>query len=160
TLRLVKDDVPVKGRVLDLEGRPVAGAAIRVVRVTVGNDVHHSLWQPTWAGLTREVMTDREGRFHLSGVGRGRNVLLSIEGPAIEPRWIRRRTPAADGMRAAGREVEVIVGPPKPVEGTIVARGTGKLLAGVVVYGEEEASHRRVRAVTDERGRYRLVGLP
>ena len=29
TLRLVKDDVPIKGRVLDLEGRPIAGATVR-----------------------------------------------------------------------------------------------------------------------------------
>jgi hypothetical protein len=30
TLRLAKDDVPIKGRVVDLEGRPVAGARILV----------------------------------------------------------------------------------------------------------------------------------
>ncbi|MCI0463301.1 MAG: carboxypeptidase regulatory-like domain-containing protein, partial [Gemmataceae bacterium] len=32
-LRLVKDDVPITGRVLDLENRPVAGATVRVIRV-------------------------------------------------------------------------------------------------------------------------------
>src|SRR5262249_4736077 len=63
TLRLVKDDVAVQGRVLDLEGRAVAGAAVRVVRVTVGDDVHHSLWQPSWVGLPGQVTTDRLGRF-------------------------------------------------------------------------------------------------
>jgi RNA polymerase sigma factor (sigma-70 family) len=31
TLRLVKDDVPLRGRVLDLEGKPVAGATVRAV---------------------------------------------------------------------------------------------------------------------------------
>jgi RNA polymerase sigma factor (sigma-70 family) len=30
TLRLVKDDVPIRGRVLDLEGRPVAGVRVRI----------------------------------------------------------------------------------------------------------------------------------
>ena len=34
TLRLEKDDVPIKGRVLDLEGRPVAGATVRLVRLS------------------------------------------------------------------------------------------------------------------------------
>jgi RNA polymerase sigma factor (sigma-70 family) len=160
TLRLVKDDVPVKGRVLDLEGRPVAGAAVRVVRVTVGNDVHHSLWQPSWVGLTGDVRTDRGGRFTLSGVGRGRNVLLSIEGPGIEHKLVLAKTPAADGGPGPGPGVEVVVGPTKPVEGTVRVKGTGKPLAGVVVYGEEGAHHRRVRAVTDERGHYRLAGLP
>src|SRR5579884_37103 len=32
TLRLVKDDVPIRGRVLDLEGRPIAGATVRLLR--------------------------------------------------------------------------------------------------------------------------------
>jgi RNA polymerase sigma factor (sigma-70 family) len=30
TLRLVKDDVPIQGRVLDLQGKPVAGATVRI----------------------------------------------------------------------------------------------------------------------------------
>jgi len=30
TLRLVKDDVPLRGRVLDLQGKPVAGATVRI----------------------------------------------------------------------------------------------------------------------------------
>jgi RNA polymerase sigma factor (sigma-70 family) len=153
TLRLIKDDAPIKGRVLDLEGRPVVGAGVRVVRV--GDDNISSLWQPSWAGLTGDCMTDRDGRFVLSGVGRGREVLLSIEGDRIEHRLISAKT-SADG---AGPEVEVVAKPTKPVEGTVWVKGTDKPLAGVVVYGEEESHHRRVRAVTDARGHYRLVGL-
>src|SRR5262249_29118677 len=38
TLRLVKDDVPVSGRVLDLEGRPIAGATVEVGRLEQGKD--------------------------------------------------------------------------------------------------------------------------
>ncbi len=159
TLRLIKDDVPVKGRVLNLEGRPVVGAAIRVARVTIGGDVHNSLWQPSWAGFTDDLRTDREGRFSLSGVGGGREVLLSIEGAGIEHKLVEVKTPAID-RSAAGPEVEISAGPTKPVEGTIVAKGTGKPLAGMMVYGDEEAHQRRVRAVTDERGHFRLVGLP
>jgi hypothetical protein len=30
TLRLVKDDVPIRGRVLNLEGKPVAGVTVRI----------------------------------------------------------------------------------------------------------------------------------
>ncbi len=155
TLRLAKDDTPIKGRVLDLEGRPVAGAAVRVVRVAVGGDVHNSLWQPSWAGLSADCATDRDGRFALSGVGRGRSVLLSIEGDRIENKLVATTTPAA----GAGAEVEVVAKPTKPVEGTVRVKGTAQPLAGVVVYGEEQAHHRRVRAVTDAQGKYRLVGL-
>jgi RNA polymerase sigma factor (sigma-70 family) len=154
TLRLAKDDVAVKGRVLDLEGRPVVGAGVRVARV--GDDSISSLWQPSWAGLSADCTTDRDGRFVLSGVGRGREVLLSIEGDRIEHKLVAAKTPA-DG---AGPEVEVVAKPAKPVEGMVRVKGTGKPLAGVVVYGEEEAHQRRVRAVTDAQGHYRLVGLP
>jgi RNA polymerase sigma factor (sigma-70 family) len=155
TLRLTRNDAPVKGRVLDLEGRPVAGAAVRVVRVTVGGDVHNSLWQPSWAGLSADCTTDRDGRFTLSGVGRGRNVLLSIEGNRIENKLVPTTVPAT----GTGPDVEVVAKPTKPVEGTLTVKGTGKPLAGAVVYGEERAHHRRVRAVTDAQGKYRLVGL-
>src|SRR5262249_5709319 len=33
TIRLKKDDLPIEGRVIDLEGRPVAGASIRTTAV-------------------------------------------------------------------------------------------------------------------------------
>ena len=153
-LRLV-EDVPVKGRVLDLEGRPVVGASVRVVRLTIGNDVHNSLWQSSWAGLPGDLKTGRDGRFTLSGLGRGRNVLLSIEEPGIEHKLVEASVPAT----GAPAVVEVVAGPTKPIEGTVRVKGTDKPLAGVVVYGAEEAHQRRVRAVTDAQGRYRLVGL-
>jgi RNA polymerase sigma factor (sigma-70 family) len=158
TLRLVKDDAPFKGRVLNLEGRPVADAAIRVVHLTAGKDIHSSLWQSSWAGLP-DVKTDKDGRFAFTGLGGGRGVLLSIEGPGIEHKLVSARTPAADAPPVAAPEVVVLAGPTKPIEGTVRMKGTGKPLAGVVVYGEEEAHHRRVRTVTDATGRYRLVGL-
>jgi RNA polymerase sigma factor (sigma-70 family) len=159
TLRLVKDDVPVKGRVLNLEGQPVEGAAVRVVRLTIGKDLHNSLWQSSWAGLADDLKTDKDGRFTLSGLGRAREVLLSIEGPGIETKLVTARTPAADAPAVAGADLVVLAGPTKPIEGTVCVKGTGKTLAGVVVYGNEEALLRGVRAVTDAKGRYRLSGL-
>jgi hypothetical protein len=135
-LRLAADDVPVRGRVLDLQGRPVAGASVRVGRVTVGGDEHQSLWQPSWAGMPGEVTTGRDGRFTLTGVGRDRAVLLHVEGPGIEHKTAAALTaaaPAAGGGR--GPSVEVIAGPAKPVEGTVRAGDTGKPLAGVGLRG-------------------------
>src|SRR5262249_26503962 len=162
TLRLARDDVPIKGHVVDLQGRPVAGARIGVERVaTAGQDEHHSLWQPVWLGLPKEVGTDKDGRFSLSSVGRDRTVVLHINGPTIEHKIVSVSTQAVvEGKKVEKVPVEVVAGPTKPIVGTVRARDTGKPLPGVVVYGQEEGFHRSVRAVTDAQGRYRLVGLP
>jgi hypothetical protein len=53
TLRLAKDDVPIKGRVVDLEGRPVAGARILVGAVAKradGGDLK------TWIALLKATV--------------------------------------------------------------------------------------------------------
>ena len=42
TIRLVKDDVPIEGRVLDLEGRPVRGPCVKTT----------SVYQPTAGDLS------------------------------------------------------------------------------------------------------------
>jgi RNA polymerase sigma factor (sigma-70 family) len=146
-LRLVKD-ARIGGRVRDLEGRPVAGAEIQVIG-------------PSWAPLLDAATTDKQGRFTLAGVGSGREVELRVSAPAIETHWVKVKTPA-DGAA----EVEVLAGPTKPVVGVVRGRDTGKPLAGVEVWamrhgwarGEDDPHI--LRAVTDERGRYRLLGLP
>lgn len=159
---LAKDDVPIHGRVLDLQGRPVAGASVGVERVTIGANEHGSLWQTTWAGLSENVRTDAGGTFTLLGVGRGRTALLHIDGPTIEHKIVTATTPSVDDAASveADQMIEVVAGPTKPFEGVIRAKGTGQPLAGVVVCGEEERYHRQVRATTDAQGRYRLIGLP
>ncbi len=106
TLRLVKDDVPLRGRVFDLEGRPVPGAVVRVlgVQATSGEDLtpwlravkdkervrdddfftktlqHLERGVP---GLPATVIADAEGRFRLTGAGRERAVLAFIGGRTI-----------------------------------------------------------------------------
>jgi protocatechuate 3,4-dioxygenase beta subunit len=159
TLRLVKDDVPIRGRVRDLEGRPVAGAAVEVVRAA-------DLEVYSWAGLPEKITTDKDGRFTLTGVGRGRSARLLITGPTIEFKVIDVTTPPEkDGKPAAPVTVDVVVGPTKVITGTVRALDTGKPLADVWVYGNEHHYCntyvvRPVRAMTDKDGRYRLVGLP
>jgi RNA polymerase sigma factor (sigma-70 family) len=157
TLQLAKADVPLKGRVIDFQGRPVAAATVSVEWVARdGEQEIRRLWQNSWRGLPQGVVTSRDGRFTLPGVGRERTALLHVEGPTIEHKMVSVRTRTAPGDAT----VEIVAGPTKPIVGTIRAKDTGKPLAGVVVYGREEDYHRRVRAVTDDQGRYRLIGLP
>src|SRR5262249_30169202 len=84
-------DTPVRGRLLDLRGKPVAGALVRVLNVLApaGGDLqsaysaYRASPEPMWealprqlaggtAGLPAEVKTDADGRFELNGLGRGR----------------------------------------------------------------------------------------
>jgi beta-lactamase regulating signal transducer with metallopeptidase domain/protocatechuate 3,4-dioxygenase beta subunit len=99
---LARDDVPIQGRVLDVDGRPVAGAKATLVGV---------LWHPSgkldqWIDALKEghaalnaqfglrgwvnndvptlippVVADAAGRFTIRGVGRERIASLLIEGP-------------------------------------------------------------------------------
>jgi RNA polymerase sigma factor (sigma-70 family) len=117
-LRLVKDDVPLAGRVLDLEARPIRNTTIRVVRVRKmpGEDLtpwvkdvvaeapksllninkarklleYERILKGVWGvrGVPHSVKTDAAGRFRLSGFGRERLVELTIEGPALETRRV------------------------------------------------------------------------
>src|SRR5262249_11026901 len=160
TLRLAKDDIPIEGRVIDLQGRPVAGAAVRVEHLTLPQERGY-LWQNSWAGLPEEMRTDTKGRFTVTGIGRDRGLLLHIEGPGIEHKMVSVGThTAVDGKKVNSATVEVVVGPTKPIEGTVRAKDTGQPLAGVVIYGNQDSYRRGVRAITDAQGRYRLVGMP
>ena len=106
TLRLVRDDVPISGRVLDLEGRPISGVTVRPVMLSSYTTTDFAAWEAAMARakdlnnndafrlpsksleLFRwrddlSVMTGADGRFRLSGIGVERVVLLWIEGPTI-----------------------------------------------------------------------------
>lgn len=103
TLRLVKD-LPITGRILTLEGRPVKGASIQVKEVeappegdlspvlrTIQRDGNRVFTHPlryctvgTGARFLTPVKTDEQGRFRLTGLGKERIVRLWVEGPAIE----------------------------------------------------------------------------
>jgi RNA polymerase sigma factor (sigma-70 family) len=174
TLRLVRDDVPIHGRIRDLEGQSVAGATIRVIRVEQG-DLKHFLEQKkrgpfpdmkTLAAVALDgpasVTTDKDGRFRLAGFGRDRAVLLELKGPGIATNLfhaIARQEPMP-GMKSGpdGTYIatfEHLAQPSKPIVGTVREKGTGKPAAGVTVlsaYGEQ------VTAQTDAQGHYRIEG--
>jgi RNA polymerase sigma factor (sigma-70 family) len=175
TLRLVKDDVPIRGRVLDLEGKPVAGATVRIddellVPADGGNarggaDLT-SLRSAGFATLFPPVKTGADGRFQIPGVGRGRVATLRVEGPTIASQQVQAMARPADKAGAAPRGVpfDLLAVPTRPVVGVVRDKETGKPLAGVVVrsctIGGAEDFNGLVRTTTAKEGRYRLVGLP
>ncbi|HKI17512.1 MAG TPA: sigma-70 family RNA polymerase sigma factor, partial [Isosphaeraceae bacterium] len=101
TIRLVEDDPPIEGRIVDLEGRPVAGARVNVDRLWYAREGKLSDWlaqaqdrgvQGPWQGLgllpmakefTIAATTGPDGRFRLAGTGRDRIAEILVSGPTI-----------------------------------------------------------------------------
>lgn len=96
-------EVPITGRILDLEGNPVAGVKVRVTGITRPKGGDLSPWieairrgAPPWVAyehVEKEedatkvpkgfVETDRDGRFRLGGITAECWVRVTIEGPTI-----------------------------------------------------------------------------
>jgi protocatechuate 3,4-dioxygenase beta subunit len=103
TLRLVRDDVPIRGRVVDPQGRPIAGATVRLQQIgTVkdGTDLEAMLasgevgyeqvaawyggyYDAIWPGGPNTWTTDADGRFEIKDLGRDRIGSLEVSGPML-----------------------------------------------------------------------------
>ncbi|MEM9656790.1 MAG: M56 family metallopeptidase, partial [Planctomycetota bacterium] len=105
TLQLVKDDAPIKGRVVDLEGNPLAGVTVQIGGVAATEDEDLDPWlkaiaqgQILWeannhyfSGRTPQnpphvpdsVTTDSDGAFTIRGIGRERQFRIALTGPTI-----------------------------------------------------------------------------
>jgi beta-lactamase regulating signal transducer with metallopeptidase domain/protocatechuate 3,4-dioxygenase beta subunit len=99
-LKLVPDET-VRGRVVNLEGRPVAGARIDVRQLLMDTEYLKQLQQMEAKGISEPfgirgsasavtspamfptATTDAEGRFEIRGLGRDRIANLRIVGPQI-----------------------------------------------------------------------------
>jgi RNA polymerase sigma factor (sigma-70 family) len=102
TLRLPKD-VPITGRIVNTEGRPLVGVSVSITGIYVpanekldeyvkGGPViffdkvnyrtPKQLRVPL-DGVTGKVTTDRDGRFHIGGAGRERIVRVTISGSGV-----------------------------------------------------------------------------
>jgi RNA polymerase sigma factor (sigma-70 family) len=122
-LRLARDDFPIQGRLLDLQGQPVRGATVRLQTLLVPAKGDLGAWltalqanrdnalavefrclkhfdRGTFTDLFPAVTTGADGRFQIRGVGRERVAELRIEGPTIETRHVHVRTRAGAPIHA------------------------------------------------------------
>jgi RNA polymerase sigma factor (sigma-70 family) len=199
SLKLAADDVPVKGRVTDLEGKAVPKAVVRVSRVSAGDlskvwaewprgpylalqRVGKELWQPTAGGLAESVTADADGRFEVTGVGRGRVLGLVVSGTGIETAACRVVTdPAFDPKKVEHPTGDTMPGgsfqpgpalygptfthagrPSQPVVGVVKDGSTGKPLAGIQVSGNVSGPHwweNNATTKTDADGKFTLHGV-
>ena len=119
SLQLVEDR-PITGQVVDLEGKPVPGATLRVleIRAAAGEDLGPWLeavrarrgtrYQLEQKYLPRSTITpapkltaDAEGRFRLTGIGRDRLVVARLDGPTIASQELRILTRPGEALTVA-----------------------------------------------------------
>jgi RNA polymerase sigma factor (sigma-70 family) len=101
-IRLVKDDAPITGQIVDLEGKPVRGATLTVLQIHAahGEDLgawleairdknarsgklEHQYFKRYTIALCPKASTDARGNFRLTGIGRHRLVRAQLDGPTI-----------------------------------------------------------------------------
>jgi RNA polymerase sigma factor (sigma-70 family) len=161
TIRLAADDRPIEGRVLDLEGRPVAGAVFTTEEVGVPKEGGLDAWVDAMKAHPRQLhetldmiplkvkrTTGPDGRFRIDGVGRDRVVQLTVIGPTVaitrtfamtadRPAFT---TPnvhiiAPETLAFHAARFDYVAAPSRPVGGTVRDLDSGKPLAGVRVQG-------------------------
>jgi len=158
-----KNDVPITGRIVDLEGRPVAGATVRIMSYATPRTGDLTPWldairsdQPAViarrqhldflevpAEAPRKATTDPQGRFRFESFGAERIAHVLLEGPTIATAFFTVVTRPIESFRARGdlRGPETIYGadftysaaPGRPVEGIVRDAKTKRPLAGVIV---------------------------
>jgi RNA polymerase sigma factor (sigma-70 family) len=183
-LHLVKD-VPISGRVLDLEGKPGAGAKVRVLGVAAypGEDLTKMLeetrlqggsgsavkqWEGRLPGQASTLTAGPDGRFRLAGFGRERTVRLLVEGDTIEYTAITVMTRAGEAVegpkmpegyrrgKVYPAAFDYLAEPSRPIRGVVRDKVTDKPVAGVTLWSYL-TTH---RTQTDQEGRYELLGHP
>ena len=161
-IRLVTDGPPIEGRIVDLEGRPVAGARVKAEGVWFARDGKLSDWlakatdggvQGPWqwlhqlpTAITATAGTD--GRFRLAEIGRDRIAELIVSGPtiatarlyvlnrdgeAISTNFTHAMKPERTIYHA--RRFEYAAAPTKPIDGVIRDKDTGRTIAGLTLRG-------------------------
>jgi RNA polymerase sigma factor (sigma-70 family) len=118
-IRLERETAPLKGRIVNLEGRPIEGVNVKIVglqtprtardlskfveeltKTQIGlpaENQHTSGFTGNWIGLDLgsimpSATTGRDGRFTLPGIGNERLVDLVISGPSVETRTLKAMT--------------------------------------------------------------------
>jgi RNA polymerase sigma factor (sigma-70 family) len=136
TLKLVADDVPVTGQVVGLEGKPVAGATLRVLQVMASPKEDLGPWLkaakdrtapqrgrslaidqeylPSYTTAPSAVATtDAAGRFRLTGIGRERLTIVRLEGPTIASEYLHIRTRPGEAIQVGELEADPEYGTPR-----------------------------------------------
>jgi hypothetical protein len=135
---------------------PEAGAT-RFLQGDINNWYPRS-WRGPFPGQAPSAATDADRRFHLTGLGRERIVVLALEGPAIADTLLTAVVRPIDEApaRARGATFDYVASPVRSIRGVVRDKATGKPLAGVKMSALQAQS----TTLTDEDGRYEIRGCP
>ncbi len=129
------------------------------------------------------IKTDENGEFQIRGIGDDQLATLVFQDERIEARPVhvvgremetvslpyRDQKPDETKDLFVGRDFNYFAAPSIPVEGTVTDYDTGKPIAGVLVsverlfrreYAKLRLDTHHMRAVTDQQGRFRIIGMP
>ena len=129
-LKLSKDDHPISGKILDIEGQPVKNAKVTLLEISTSANNDLADWRkaaaepkadfytarrkltrfmngPQVRSLVSQVKTNTGGQFTMSGIGNGRIARLLVEGPGIASEKVYART-------ELGEDVELLRGRRSP----------------------------------------------
>jgi protocatechuate 3,4-dioxygenase beta subunit len=142
----------IRGRLIDLQGLPVAGAKVSVVQLAVGRDgttynLNRAGLPPRFAPWPAPAVSDGQGRFVLRGCNR-HNLLLSAEGASASA-WLQLGPPE----KGEDEALTLSLAPARVLTGRVVCGETGKPVARtrvVNIFGGNDAR-------TDADGRFRLA---
>ena len=142
-LTLVRDDVPIRGRLLDVDGRPIAGARVELVSAIAGKDGTLDAWEKTLKTTDNDLNAAwRHLRILFEGYVGARGYNWSGAKASIlirmyqEPQfWYGKRAPFAEPARS-------------DADGRFTLRGLGReRIAEIVVSGPRlETTQRFVRS--------------
>ncbi len=131
TIRLVKEQSPIGGQLLNDKGKPAAGVRVHLrsfQRDFEGGILYPNVDTQAWP---ESVMTDAQGRFAFRNVGASRDVVsparmeVEVEIPGDKPKTT--YITAADDPKI---RVEVL----PVVKGTVICQETGKPLANATIF--------------------------
>jgi hypothetical protein len=162
TIRLVEQGPPIEGRIVDLEGRPVAGAEVKVKRIYFAGDGDLTAWlaKAKDVGVQNPghdlyvlppaittTTSSPDGRFRFAEIGRERIAELFISGPKIATTQVYAMSRDGADVRAQEQQgmakksvvfhthrFEHAVEPAKPIEGVVRDKDSGQPIAGLTLH--------------------------
>jgi RNA polymerase sigma factor (sigma-70 family) len=150
----------LRGRVLDVQGQPVAGAKVQVTRVvfTREGDFFSSPGADKELDWPKPVTADAEGRFVVRGVGRDVQIDLDVR----SEQFARRRLEIKPQTEAQDKELAVVLTPEaRSLSGRVVYGDTRQPVPNarlhVTAYSERfSGSAPQQTARADDKGRFQL----